>query len=204
MPLAERREAVGEASREAGRLARLVADLLALARADAGVSLRRQPVEFDRLVLDALGEARHLARGQRLEVERLEPALVDGDPDRLQQLLLILLDNAIKYTPPDGRVTLALRRKGGDVQLTVSDTGVGIAPVDLERVFERFYRADPARTRDPGGTGLGLPIARWIAEQHGGEIALSSAPGRGTVATVRLPLGPGAMAGCATARRAIG
>ena len=187
----ERREAVGEASREAGRLARLVADLLALARADAGVSLRRRRVELDRLALDALGDARHLARGQRLEVERLEPLLVDGDPDRLQQLLLILLDNAIKYTPPGGRVALALRRDGDGALLTVADTGVGIAEGDLERVFERFYRADPARGRDPGGTGLGLPIARWIAEQHGGTIALESAIGRGTLATVRLPLARG-------------
>jgi two-component system, OmpR family, sensor kinase len=191
MPPADRQEAVAEASREAGRLARLVADLLALARADAGVSLRRQRVEFDRLALDALGDARHLARGQRLEVEQLEPALVDGDPDRLQQLLLILLDNAIKYTPPGGRVALALRREGDDVLLTVADTGVGIAEGDLERVFERFYRADPARARDPGGTGLGLPIARWIADEHGGTIALSSAVGRGTLATVRLPFARG-------------
>ena len=188
MPPEERREAVGEASREAGRLARLVADLLALARADAGVALRRQRVEFDRLVLDALGDARLLARGQRLEVERLEPALIDGDPDRLQQLLLILLDNAIKYTPSGGRVTLALRRDGDWVRLTVADTGIGIAPGDLERVFERFYRADPARARDPGGTGLGLPIARWIAEQHGGEIALASGQEGGTTATIRIPL----------------
>ncbi len=187
MTSADRREAVGEAGRETHRLARLVADLLALARADAGVSLRRQPVELDRVVLDAFGEARHLAQGQRIVLDGLEPALVQGDPDRLKQLVLILLDNAVKYTPPDGRVTLGLRRNGSRAQVRVCDTGIGIPPEDLPRVFDRFYRADPARTRDPGGSGLGLPIARWIAAQHGGTVMLSSAVGRGTTATVDLP-----------------
>lgn len=184
----ERQEAIGEASREAHRLARLVGDLLALARADAGVPLRRQRVELDRVALDALGASRRLARGQRLAVGQLEPAEIAGDPDRLQQLFLILLDNALKYTPPDGQVTLALCRDGAAAEVAIRDTGVGIPPADLPQVFERFYRANPGRALDPGGTGLGLPIARWIAEQHGGTIALESTPGRGTSATVRLPL----------------
>ena len=186
---AERAEALREASREAQRLADLVADLLALARADAGVSLRRERVEVDRLALGALAAARHLARGHRLEVGEIEPADVEGDADKLRQLLLALLDNAIKYTPPAGTVTLGVARSGdGRVTLTVRDTGVGIPADALPRVFERFYRADPARARDPGGTGLGLPIARWIAEQHGGDITLESTPGRGTTAVVHLPL----------------
>ncbi len=190
-PPAEQREALGEADQEARRLSRLVADLLSLARADAGMSLRRRRVELDRVLLDAFAAARHLARGQSLGIGALEPALVEGDPDRLKELLLVLLDNALKYTPPEGRVTLELRRKYGAAEITVRDTGVGIPPEELERVFERFYRADPARARDPGGTGLGLPIARWIAEQHGGEISLDSEPGNGTTATVRLPLRTG-------------
>lgn len=188
MPPADRQEAVGEASRETHRLARLVADLLILARADAGVPVRHQRIELDRVVLDALEEARHLARSQRLAIDRLEPVAIDGDPDRLQQLLLILLDNALKYTPQDGQVTLGLRRDGASADITVRDTGIGIGADALPQVFERFYRADPGRARDPGGTGLGLPIARWIAEQHGGSVALESAPGVGTLATVRLPL----------------
>ena len=187
MAATDRQEAVGEASREARRLAALVADLLALARADAGVALRRHRVELDRVALDALGEARHLARGQRLDVEALEPAVVAGDPDRLKQLVLILLDNALKYTPPTGRVTLSLRHAGTGVSLLVCDTGIGIPPDDLPHVFERFYRADPARARDTGGTGLGLPIAQWIAEQHGGHVTLASVVGQGTTATVSLP-----------------
>lgn len=189
-PPAEQREAVDEANREAGRLAHLVADLLALARADAGVPLRRQRVELDRVLLDSFSAAKHLAHGQSIEVSALEPALVEGDPDRLKELFLVLLDNALRYTPVGGRITLGLRRKERAAEVTVHDTGVGIAPEDLPRVFERFYRADPARARDPGGTGLGLSIARWIAEQHGGEIELKSKPGRGTTATVRLPLHP--------------
>ena len=188
LPQEARQVAVDEASREARRLARLVADLLALARADAGLPLRRDRVELDRILLDAFGGARHLARGQRLEVGALEPLTVDGDGDRLKQLLLILLDNALRYTPPEGTVTVGLRRTGDRAELTVADTGIGIAPADLAHVFERFYRADPARARDSGGTGLGLAIARWIVEQHDGEIALASEPGRGTIATVRLPL----------------
>jgi signal transduction histidine kinase len=187
MPPGERQEAIGEASREARRLARLVADLLALARADAGVTLRHQRVELERVALAALGEARHLAREQQLGVERLDPALVHGDPDRLTQLVLILLDNACKYTPAGGQVTLAVQRNGATVELRVSDTGVGIGPADLPHVFERFYRADPARARDPGGSGLGLAIAQWIVQQHGGEITLASAPGQGTTVTVCLP-----------------
>jgi signal transduction histidine kinase len=187
MDAGDRQEAVGEAAWEARRLAALVADLLSLARADAGVTLRRRHVELDRVALEALGEARHLVRGQRLEVEALEPAVVTGDPDRLKQLVLILLDNALKYTPPPGRVTLGLRREGTGVILTVRDTGIGIPADDLPHVFERFYRADPARTRDTGGTGLGLPIAQWIAELHGGRVGLTSAVGQGTTATVSLP-----------------
>ena len=114
--------------------------------------------------------------------------LVEGDPDRLTQFFLILLDNAVKYTPAAGRISIALRRHRGWAEVTVNDTGIGIPVEDLPRVFERFYRADPARSRDPGGTGLGLGIARWIAVQHGGSIDLASAPGSGTSARVRLPL----------------
>ena len=188
----EQSQSVAEAYAEAMRMSRLVADLLSLARADAGAPLRRLPVELDRVLLDVMSEVRHLARGQRLEIAEFEPVIVRGDPDRLKQLVLILIDNATKYTPADGRVTVSLRRAGSSVTIDVRDTGIGIAPGDLPRVFERFYRADPARSRDVGGTGLGLSIARWIAEEHGGTIELVSVSGRGTTATVRLPKAEGA------------
>jgi signal transduction histidine kinase len=186
LPADERNQAFAEAGREARRLSLLVADLLALARADAGVPLQHRPVELDRVLLDAVGDARLLARGQQVEIDAIEPVIVDGDPDRLKQLLIILLDNAMKYTPAGGRVGVALRRDGRYASVTVVDSGIGIAPADLPRVFERFYRADLARSRDPGGTGLGLSIARWIAQQHGGDVTLSSEPGRGTTAVARL------------------
>lgn len=188
MPAEDRERATREAAGEAGRLARLVADLLSLARADAGMPLRREPVELDRLLMDVVGEARHLTRGQRLEIGTLNPCAIEGDPDRLKQLLLIVVDNGIKYTPPGGRVRLSLRREDGAAAFIVEDTGVGIPGEELPRVFERFYRADTARSRDPGGTGLGLPIARWIASQHGGTIQLESKQGSGTTATVTFPL----------------
>ncbi len=188
MSEAEREEALTEVERESARLARLVADLLVLARADAGTSLHHRPVDLDAVVLEAFRGARHLSQGQQLVLDSLEPARVEGDEDRLKQLILILLDNAIKYTPGDGRITLGLRCQNHGVEILVRDTGIGIAPEDLPLVFERFYRADPARNHDLGGTGLGLPIARWIVKQHDGEIMLKSQPGQGTTAIVRLPL----------------
>lgn len=183
---AERATAVREAHREARRLARLVADLLALARADAGIALRREPVELDRVLIETLRDTRHLVQGRRLQITDLEPARVAGDQDRLAQLVLILVDNALKYTPPGGEIALGLRHSAGEAEVTVRDTGPGIPKEDLPRVFERFYRADPTRSRDPGGTGLGLPIARWIVEQHGGTIVLSNNPQGGLTATVRI------------------
>jgi two-component system, OmpR family, sensor kinase len=188
MPPTDRDEALAEAEREAVRLTRLVADLLALARADAGVALRHQTVDLDAVALDAFRSAGQLAHDQELALDTLEPVQVIGDADRLKQLLLILLDNALKYTPSGGHVTIGLRQSVGGSEIMVQDTGVGIAAEDLPRVFERFYRADPARSRDAGGTGLGLPIARWIVEQHRGSIHIASVPGEGTTVTVSLPI----------------
>lgn len=210
MSESDRSEALTEAGRESTRLTRLVADLLALARADAGIPLRLSRVDLDALVLEVFGRARQLARGQTLTLDPFEPMHVRGDEDRLKQLLVILLDNALKYTPPGGEVTVELRRAGDEAEVIVRDTGVGIAPADLPHVFERFYRADPARSRDPGGTGLGLPIADWIVRQHGGRITIvssrsdvsdanaSTASTAGTTVTVRLPVGATPIAELAT------
>ena len=188
MPEAERNEAVDEAMREANRLTRLVVDLLSLARADAGSTLKHGPVDLDPILLDAFREVRHLSQGQTLVLEPFEPCRIEGNADKLKQLLVILLDNALKYTSPDGQITLGLQCETLDALLTVRDTGIGIAAADLPHVFERLYRADPARSRAPGGTGLGLSIAQWIVEQHAGTITLESQLGRGTTVQVRLPL----------------
>lgn len=187
MPPQDRMESVIQALQEARRLGRLVADMLALARGDAGHRLKRESIELDRVLLEAFESACHLSQQHRLTHE-LEPVRLVGDRDYLKQLALILLDNALKYTPPGGQVHLALSRQEGHAELQVSDTGSGIAPQDLPHVFDRFYRADQSRRRDPGGSGLGLSIAKWIVEQHGGEIWLESEPGEGTRAVVRLPL----------------
>ena len=187
MPTAEREEALAEMEREASRLTRLVADMLILARADAGVPLKHHTLDLDAIVLDTFRSARQLAHGQTMHLEPFEPIQIWGDEDRLKQLLLILLDNALKYTPEQGQITLGLQHKDGQIEISVQDTGIGIAPEDVPHVFERFYRADPGRSRDPGGTGLGLSIAQWIVEQHGGSISLKSQPGQGTRVTVSLP-----------------
>ena len=189
MKKADREAALSEVAKEAARLSRLVNDMLALARGDGGAGLRLEPVRLDQLLRRAFADAGVLGDDHRLSLGRLEALQVRGEPDRLRQLAIILLENAIKYTPPGGEVRLELLAQGGWAEIRVSDTGIGIAAADLARVFERFYRADQSRARDPGGTGLGLSIARWVVEAHGGEIWLESEPGRGTTAVVRLPLG---------------
>jgi two-component system, OmpR family, sensor kinase len=188
LPPSEQRNALLEAHDEAERLSRLVVDLLTLARADAGVPPNREVLELHGLLMKVCGDARKLSRGQRLELGLVSPATVRGDRDLITQLLLIILDNAIRYTPASGRVTASLACEGGSAVIRVADTGVGIAHEDLPHVFDRFFRADPARSRDPRGTGLGLAIARWIVRQHSGEIHVASEVEVGTTVSIRLPL----------------
>jgi signal transduction histidine kinase len=113
---------------------------------------------------------------------------VEGDPLRLRELLTILLDNSLKYSDPGGAVSVDVRSQEGKAVLRVADSGHGIPQEALPRIFERFYRVDKARSREEGGSGLGLSIARWIADVHRGTIGIESEPGRGTVVTVGLPL----------------
>jgi two-component system sensor histidine kinase BaeS len=117
-----------------------------------------------------------------------QPSTVDADPDRLQQVLLILIDNAVKHTPAGGSVDVRVGRHGQSAQLEVVDTGSGIAAEHLPRIFDRFYRADKARARERGGSGLGLAIAKMLVEAHDGQLQLTSTVGAGTQATVTLPL----------------
>jgi signal transduction histidine kinase len=167
----------------------LVEGLLTLARADSGeLPVRRVAVQLDRLVDETLDLLRPLAqqRGVTLQFSP-QAASVTGDPDRLQELLSNLLSNGLAYSRPDGLVSVALQHEGSDVVLTVRDDGIGIGPEDLPRIFDRFYRADPARTREPAGAGLGLAIAQWIVTAHGGSISCTSELGRYTAFVVRLP-----------------
>ncbi len=176
---------------ELRRVSTLVDDLLTLARADAGERpTRRESLFLDDLTLDACDAVRDLARlGEvTLEVGRFEESPVTGDAGLLRQLLLILLDNAIKYTPSGGSVTVEVGMDGEHPVVTIRDTGPGIPPSDLDHVFERFYRGDQTRHRQPtdeSGAGLGLSIARWIADTHGATLTLESPDKGGTVATLR-------------------
>jgi two-component system OmpR family sensor kinase len=180
-------ESLAAIEQETDRMARLINDLLLLAQADAGVPIRREIVEVDRLLLDVYAQEQALADGIDFELTEVDSGHVTGDPDRLRQLLLNLVDNAIKYTPAGGRVALALTRENGWVRVDVADTGVGIPPDDLPHIFDRFYRVEKTRSRKHGGTGLGLSIARWIADAHGGHIDVESEMGEGTTFTIWLP-----------------
>ena len=170
---------------EAERMSHLLNDLLTLARADAGQHIDKEPVELDEVVRDVARQAPLLGPTRFLthDLDALTGAKVMGDPDYLKQLFLILLENAFKYTPQTGEITLGASRQEEWYGVAVSDTGPGIPPDEVPRIFERFYRGPSARS----GTGLGLAIARWIAEEHGGRLEVTSQPGTGTTFTFWLP-----------------
>jgi len=173
------------------RLGRLVDQLLDLSRLESGdVPLEPEPVDLASLVSQVLSEIevarpdRHVDLRDRMPAD-LPPVLADRE--RVHQVLFNLLDNAVRFTPSGGRVTVTASRHNGSVDVEVSDTGPGIAPEHLPRLFERFYRVDEARSRDDGGTGIGLAIARSVVEAHGGRIWAESAPGKGATFTFELP-----------------
>jgi len=185
--------ALEETLQEINRMTELVEALLMLARADEGTApLHRETVDL-RAIVEETGETGELLAaeaGVSMEVATpADPVIVPVDASRIRQLILNLLTNAVKYTPAGGSVRLQLGPSNGRVTLTVADSGVGIAPGDLPHIFDRFWRADSARTRtgERSGTGLGLAICKWIAEAHGGTIDVQSRPGRGTTFTVTLP-----------------
>jgi two-component system OmpR family sensor kinase len=186
--------ALDDIRQESDRMRRLLDDLLMLARADTGresdplAAARHERVRLDEIAAEAVHSAAALTNGQFLELEAPRSIETDGDPDRLHQLLMILLDNAIRHTPSGGRIRAAVAATpDGTARIAVRDDGEGIAAEHLPHIFERFYRADGARGRSSGGTGLGLAIAQAICRAHGGEISVASAPGQGTTFIVTLP-----------------
>jgi len=176
---------------ETDRIARLVEGLLLLSRSDAGVlRMDRRPMNLKSLIEEVMKEVQPLAGSHsvKLRTGPMEPAQVQGDPDHLRRLLLNLVDNGIKYTPSGGSVEISLRTDGKWAELQVSDTGIGIAGEDQEKIFRRFYRTAGARAQGESGAGLGLAIARSIVEAHGGQIQVESTVGQGSLFTIFLPL----------------
>jgi heavy metal sensor kinase len=183
------REVIGSMLEEVDRLTRLTDELLTLARADAGeAKLRLEPVDLGVLAREVAGHLSVLAeeKEQRLDVD-VAPLNVQADRTVLRQALVNLAVNAIKYAPEHTRVRLATGRRGGAAVLEVADEGPGIAPEHQDRVFERFYRVDKSRSREMGGTGLGLALVKWAAEAHGGRVELESEVGRGSTFRIVLP-----------------
>ena len=173
------------------RLAQIVDSLALLAKADSGLApLAQDDVPLDDLVREAADDARVLGGPLNLSVElaACDPVRVRGDRHRLRQVLLNLADNAAKYNHPGGRVTLSLLRQGPEAVLTIANTGPGIPPEQLPRVFDRFFRGSPARRSRTEGAGLGLSIAQWIVQAHHGALALDSTPAGLTTVSLRLPL----------------
>jgi signal transduction histidine kinase len=185
-------ESLSSIESEVDRLTRMVGDLLLLAQAESGkLPMIMKTVELDTLMLEVMQQMKVLARGKlTLKVGEIDQVLVCGDQDRLKQVLVNLISNAIKYTPEGGEVVVGLGKINSKACLVVSDSGPGIPPEDRPHIFERFYRGEKSRTRgkDGKGYGLGLSIAYWIVQNHGGTIDVSPRQPRGTTFTVWLPL----------------
>jgi signal transduction histidine kinase len=184
----ERRESLNAIERESIRMSKIVDALLLLAEVESGQLEQRQKVSLKEILMGELERAKALAGGRKIIVEHKEALVVKGDVQRLRQLLANLVDNAIKYTPDHGTITLSLFRDDSWARMEVTDTGIGITPEHLPHIFDRFYRVDKARSRTSGGTGLGLAIVKGIAEQHGGKVTVTSQPDKGSTFTVWLKL----------------
>jgi signal transduction histidine kinase len=187
----EVRDELGAVLQEIDVTSRMVDDLLVLARIDSDeLPLRRHVVDLGEIIREATAAVAPLAEAAGLSMAVSAPAgtLADVDPDRIRQVIRILLDNALAYTPPHGTITISVDRQAAQARITVADTGIGIAPAEQARVFDRFYRADRARSRATGGTGLGLAIARALVQAHGGEIGLESELGHGSSVWFSVPL----------------
>jgi two-component system, OmpR family, sensor kinase len=176
---------------ESSRLSRIVDDLLTLAKVEAGqITLHEEPVRMQELVDGIYEDALILAADRQISVtlDRNDQGIVSGDPVRLRQLLRALISNAVRYTDPGGSVRIRNERNENNVSISIEDSGIGIPAESLDKIFDRFYRVDEARSRAQGGSGLGLSIAKWIAEAHHGSVSVQSTPGKGSCFTVHLSL----------------
>jgi signal transduction histidine kinase len=182
----DRVAALNDIAGESERMSRMVQDLLTLARADAGYHLDKTLIDLLPIVQEVSRQAQTLQPSRRIELYDGVPAPMHGNSDAIKQLLWILVDNAFKHTREDGRIELRLENGNRAVRLAVADDGPGIPSEDLERIFERFYQSDAARSGE--GTGLGLAIARWIAQEHGGRVYAANNPRGGAAFTVEFPV----------------
>lgn len=188
-------ESLNEVKAESERMNKMISDLLLLAQADSGaLQIQMAPVEMDTLLLDVYRQTRRLVEHYKGRPDALEvrlgsedQALVRGDRERLRQVLINLAENAVKYTPEGGVITFSLENREGWVRISVSDTGIGISEEQQAAIFERFYRTDKARSREMGGSGLGLSIAQRIAQAHNGKITVVSQLNQGSTFTLWLP-----------------
>jgi heavy metal sensor kinase len=189
---AEYRETLFRIHQELERTSALIENLMTLARADSGSEpLQVAPINLNAILLEIWEPASLLAEGKSIQYDQRLPEMpvcVSGNPPSLRRLFLILIDNAVKYTSREGRISVVLNANDGAAVIEIRDTGVGIAPTDIPHIFERFYRADESRSRESGGTGLGLAIAKWITEAHQGKISVVSKVGEGSVFRVQMPL----------------
>lgn len=184
----EVRASLQNVSTESARLTRLISNLLLMARADVGSSPSSfRPVDLHALVLETVHQSLASTEDVSLSLGREDQVSVAGDADQLKQVLLNLVDNALKYTPSGGQVTVSVYSEGPWAKIEVSDNGIGISQPDLERIFDRFYRAE-RNLRGVSGSGLGLSIVHWVVRSHGGRITVESALGEGSTFTVWLPL----------------
>ncbi len=183
---------LSDISSESGRLSRLVQDLLTLARADVGWQPEMDSVNLTEITAEVARNMATIAEHHQFVVQipdvRTSALYVHGSADQITQLILILLDNAFTHTPPETRVTLSLKQDRADAVITVSDDGPGLSEEHIDRIFDRFYRADVSRNRASGGTGLGLSIARWITDIHDGSLEATSDDNAGATFTVRIPM----------------
>jgi signal transduction histidine kinase len=174
-------------SSEVSRLIRLTSNLLYLAHAEAGRDIARRPVELDALALEVVYQERNVRPEVTLRLAHEEQVSIEGDRDLLKQLLLNVVDNAIKYSPDGGEVVISLHRDDEQVLVTIEDSGPGIPAAQMDRIFERFYRVDGDQSRTVGGTGIGLAISKWIAQAHGGDIRVETREGQGSRFVITLP-----------------
>ncbi|GGD50679.1 sensor histidine kinase [Paenibacillus nasutitermitis] len=181
-------EPISMVLKESKRMKKLVEQLLTLARADSNqTELLLAEIRLDKVVSESAQKFNPFMELKRIRFDMtVQPVSMMGDKERLQQLIVILLDNSLKYTPEDGEIRVVCRRNSHDAVLIVEDSGIGISKADLPHIFDRFYRGDQTRNRDDGGTGLGLSIAKWIVEKHSGTISVRS--NQTTAVTVKLPL----------------